>query len=130
MIFATVFGTFHCWLHLFNSGVSISPLILLYCFSSVFISPTFFTVLVFLPGTLFLCCCTTSATDLREVCLLSDVIYLKLLPDIWHNLLLSRFPWGQQFRLEAYRVSHWGSKHRLGHLFVWITQFSAKGTGW
>ena len=129
------------WFSLLFSGLFIADCICLiqvslfhhwfcYCFSSVFISPTFFTVPVFLPGTSFLCCCTTSATDLRELCLLSDVFYLKLLPDIWHNLLLSRFPWGQQFRLEAYRVSHWGSKHRLGHLFVWITQFSAKGTGW
>ena len=38
-----------------------------YCFSSVFISPTFFTVTVFfLSGTSFLCYCTASATDLRE----------------------------------------------------------------
>ena len=36
---------------------------------------------------------TASATDLRERFLLSGVFHLTLLPDIWHNLLLSRLPW-------------------------------------
>ena len=90
-------------------------------FLGVFISPTFFTVTAFLSGNSFLSCCTVSATDLRElfllsgilyltllphIChsttsatdlrehfLLSGVFYLTLLPDIWYNLLLSRFPW-------------------------------------
>ena len=33
-----------------------------------------------------------SATDLRELFLPSGAFYLTLLPDIWHNLLLSRLP--------------------------------------
>ena len=41
----------------------------------------------FLSGTSFLCCCTASATDLRE---LSRVFYFTLLPGILHNMLLSR----------------------------------------
>ena len=68
-----------------------------------------------------LCCCTASATDLRELFLGSGVFYLTLLPrichstasatdlrelfslsgvlyftlrlDIWHQLLLSKLPW-------------------------------------
>ena len=75
----------------------------------------------FLSGTSFLCCCTVSAMDLRELFLLSGIFYLTLLPhvchstasamdlrelfllsgsfyltllpDIWNNLLLSRLPW-------------------------------------
>ena len=41
----------------------------------------------------FLYYCTVSATDLRELFLFSDILYLTPLPDIWHNLLLSRLPW-------------------------------------
>ena len=47
----------------------------------------------YLSGTSFLCCCTASTTDLRELILPSGAFYLTLLPEIWHNLLLSRFPW-------------------------------------
>ena len=36
---------------------------------------------------------TSSATDLRQRFLLSGVLYLTLLLDIRHNLLLSRLPW-------------------------------------
>ena len=50
----------------------------------------------FLSGTLFLCCCTASATDLRELFLVSGVFYLSLLPEIWHNLLLSRLSWEKE----------------------------------
>ena len=52
---------------------------------------------VFLLGTSFWCCCTVIAMDLRKFCLLLGKFYVSLLPDIWHNLLLS--------------TSHWGSKH-------------------
>ena len=52
----------HCFFRCFNFTTDFY-----YCFSSVFISPTFFTVIVFfLSGTSFLCYCTASATDLRE----------------------------------------------------------------
>ena len=39
------------------------------------------------------CHSTASAMDLRELFLLSGSFYLTLLPDIWNNLLLSRLPW-------------------------------------
>ena len=70
------------------------------------------------------CVVTGSATDLRERFLLSGVFYLTLLPDIWHNLLLSRFAWGQDFSLEGCRAFHWGLKHRLNPS-IWITKCSA-----
>ena len=58
--------------------------------SRVFPCFTFLRYFIFhlFPG--FLCCCTASATDSREPFLLSGAFYLKLLHDIWHNLLLSR----------------------------------------
>ena len=40
---------------------------------------------------------TASATDLRERFSLSGVFYLTLLPNIWHNLLLWKFPWELAF---------------------------------
>ena len=95
-----------------SSGVSISPLIFttvfrvflllivfVRYFSFVLIAFIHFTNFLytdsfFLPDTSFLYCCTWSATDLRELFLLSGgVFYLTLLPDIWHTLLLSRLPW-------------------------------------
>ena len=42
--------------------------------------------------TSFLCCCTASATNLREHFLLSYAFYLTFLPDIWYNLLYQDFP--------------------------------------
>ena len=36
--------------------------------------------------------------------------YFTLLPNIWHNQLLSRLPLDQQFCLEGCRASHWGLK--------------------
>ena len=47
----------------------------------------------FLLGASFLYCCTASAADLKQLFLLSGVFYLTLHPDIWCNLLLSRFTW-------------------------------------
>ena len=61
-----------------------------YCFSSVFISSTFFTMTVFLPGTSFF---YRECYGFERAFLLSGVFYLALLPDIWHNLLLPRLPW-------------------------------------
>ena len=49
-----------------------------YCFSVVFISPIFFTMTVFLSGTSFLCCCTASGTDSRELFLLAGIFVLNL----------------------------------------------------
>ena len=49
-----------------------------YCFSVVFISPIFFTMTVFLSGTSFLCCCTASGTDSRELFLLAGIFVSNL----------------------------------------------------
>ena len=70
-----------------SSGVFISPLILLLFSFLCFHFSNFLYCDCFLSGTSFLCCCTASATDLREFFLLSGVFYLTLLPDICHNLL-------------------------------------------
>ena len=85
-----------------------------YCFLSVFISPSFFTVTVFCQVLRF---CVVLQRMLRiweSFFLLSGVLYLTLRPEIWHNLLLSRLPWGRQFSLQGCRAFHWCSKHRPG----------------
>ena len=85
-----------------------------YCFLSVFISPSFFTVTVFCQVLRF---CVVVQRMLRiweSFFLLSGVLYLTLRPEIWHNLLLSRLPWGRQFSLQGCRAFHWCSKHRPG----------------
>ena len=85
-----------------------------YCFFSVFISPSFFTVTVFCQVLRF---CVVVLRMLRiweSFFLLSGVLYLTLRPEIWHNLLLSRLPWGRQFSLQGCRAFHWCSKHRPG----------------
>ena len=82
-----------------------SPLILL-LFFECFHFTKFLYRDCFLSGTSFLCCCTANATDLRELFLLSGVLYLTLRPEIWHNLLLSRLPWGRQFSLQGCRAFH------------------------
>ena len=79
---------YHCFFRWFHFTTDFY-----YCFSGVFISPTFFTMIVFLSGTSFLCCGTVSATNFKVLFLLSGVFYLTYLPDTWNNLLLSRLPW-------------------------------------
>ena len=69
------------------------------------------------------CVITTIATDLRECFFHSDVFYLTLLPDIWHNLLLLRLLWGQQFCLEGWRVDLLKSL-TLIHCFLYFLIFS------
>ena len=100
-----------------------------HCFLAAFIADCIFSChqlslpwlifCCFLSGSLFLCCCTqsgtdlrelslpsgvfyltvqychssASATDLREIFLLSGVFYFTLLPNIWYTSLLSRLPW-------------------------------------
>ena len=108
-----------------------------YCFS-----PIFFTLTVFLSDTSFSYCCTASATDWRELVLLSGVFYLTLLPHICHSKAsatdlrelfypqevstLRSFPIlgttyfyqgftrSQHFLLQDCRAYHWGSKQRPG----------------
>ena len=53
----------------------------------------------------------------------SDVFYLTFLPDIWHNLLLLRLLWGQQFCLEGWRVDLLKSL-TLIHCFLYFLIFS------
>ena len=95
-----VFGCFHCWLHLFTA-------LFLHCLS----------------GTSLLCCCTASATDLKER------FYSQAFFTLNSFLLLSRLPWGQQFRLEGCRASHRGLKHRLGPFFCLNTVFGKRYLG-
>ena len=87
-----------------SSGVFISPLILL-LFFKCFHFTNFLYRDCFLSGTSFLSCIAASATDLESF-LYSQTILPKLLPDIWHNLLLSRLPWDQQLCLEGCRTCH------------------------
>ena len=54
--------------------------------------------------------------------------YLKLLPNIWHNLLLWRLPYGLQFCLAGCRASHWRSNYRLSLSACLKTQRLAKRT--
>ena len=103
----------HCFFRCFFFCFFFSPLILL-LFFECFHFTKFLYRDCFLSVTSFLCCCTTNATDLRELFLLSGVLYLTLRPEIWHNLLLSRLPWGRQFSLQVCRAFHWCSKHRPG----------------
>ena len=83
-----------------SSGAFILPLILLSLFECIHFTNFFY-------HDCFLCCCTTSATDLR-VFFYSQAFFtlLTLLLDIWHNLLLPRLPWGGQFSLEGCRAFH------------------------
>ena len=90
-------------------------------FSDVFIVDCICWLHCLLHFTSPLWCYTASATDLRELFLLSGVFYLTLLHDIWYNdrlhqpALLSRFPCSLPFCLECgCRASHYGSKHRPG----------------
>ena len=54
--------------------------------------------------------------------------YLKLLPNIWHNVLLWRLPYGLQFCLAGCRASHWCSNYRPSLSVCLKTQCLAKRT--
>ena len=85
-----------------SSGVFISPLILLLFFECHQLSlPCLFFVRYFVFVLLYREC-----YGFEKAFLHSGVFYLTTLPDIWHNLLLSRLPWGRQFCLEGCRASH------------------------
>ena len=94
------FGWFYCGfiLHRFVRCFYL-PLILLLFFECFHVT-NFLYRDFFLSGTSFLCCCTGTATDLRELFLISGVFYLILLREFSTTCL------------ECCRVSHWGSKHR------------------
>ena len=80
-----------------SSGVFISPLVLLLFFECFHFTNFLYRDWV-LSGTSFLRCCTASATNLRELFLLSVVFYLTLLPNIRYNLLFYQaFPWADSY---------------------------------
>ena len=80
-----------------SSGVFISPLVLLLFFECFHFTNFLYRDWV-LSGTSFLRCCTASATNLRELFLLSIVFYLTLLPNIRYNLLFYQaFPWADSY---------------------------------
>ena len=103
LIFTTAFSCFHCWLHLFT--------ILLYpdCFLDAFLRCFIFVLLYsksyrfertfLLSGVFYLTLLPTFSTVLqvlgfkRALIIVRVFFYLTQLPDIWHNLLLSRLPW-------------------------------------
>ena len=129
-MFTIVFGCFIALLIAFVHFITVPSAVFTTDFAIVFEVFLFHQLSLprlFFARSSFFCCCTTSTTDLREIFSLSGVFYLTIFPDIWHNLLLSRFPWGRRFHLEGSRASHWGSKYRPAHMFVWITQYAAKG---
>ena len=107
MIFTIVFRCFHCWLHLFTSlflqvikfYTGFAIVFRVFWFHQLSLTwPSFVRYYVFV---LLYCECY----GLRDLFSISGVFYLTLLPSIWHNLLLWRLPWGQQFSLEDCRAS-------------------------
>ena len=100
--------------HCFFRGFHFSPLIFTTVFRVFSLLIAFFHVtnfVAFLSGTSFLCC-TVSATDLRELFLLSGVFTLHTFPTFGTICFYHGFPWSWQFFLEGCRASHWGSKLR------------------
>ena len=128
-LFLQIFSFYH-WFLLFLSGDLIADCIcsLHHCFFkwffyfttdftiaflSVFISPTFFTMTVFFRCFVFVLLYRMCHGFERAFFTLSRCL-LTLLPDIWHDLLLSMLPWCGQFCLEGCSAFNWGSKHRPG----------------
>ena len=91
------FRCFYCWLHLFFS------LLFFYCFR----------------------CYRQCNGYLRGRFLLWGVFYLRLLPAIWHNLLLSRLSCGRSSALKVTGLPTEVRNTGPSHLFVWITHCSA-----
>ena len=96
LIFTIVFGCFHCWLYLLSSWMFLQVFLFHHwfynCFSSVFISPTFFAVTFFCQVLCFCLAVVASATDLREPFLNSGVFYLTLLPDFGTTYFYQSLP--------------------------------------
>ena len=67
-----------------------------------------------------ICHSTTSAMDFRELFLPSGIFYLTLLPNMWHNNFYWAFSGSWQFFLEGCRTSQLGLKHRPGVFFVFL----------
>ena len=144
-LFLQIFS-FHHWFLLFLLGAFIADCIcsLHHCFfkwffyfttdftiafSSVFISPTFFTMTVFFffSGVSFLCCCTACATDLRELFFLLAVVYLHSFLTFGTTYFYQCFPGAGNSALNVAGPSTEVRNTDPVHLFVWITQGSAKG---
>ena len=111
LIINIVFGCFHCWLHWFTS-------LFLLCHD------------FFLSGTSFLSCYTMKATDLT-VFYSQSFFTLHSFPTfgvISMTCFYQDFPGHKQFCFEGYRRPPTEVRNRNpAHLFVWITQYSAKG---
>ena len=78
----------HCFFQVFSFFTTVfSEFLLLIAFFQViiFLHLDSFFCWIFLSDTSFLCCYTTSATDLRKPSLPSGVFYLTLLPHICHD---------------------------------------------
>ena len=119
--------------------ISISFCFFLFSFVFVFVSFYFFIfpfsflwmfllLIVFFFSLLFFYCfrCYRQCNGyLRGRFLLSGVFYLRLLPEIWHNLLLSRLSCGRSSALKVTGLPTEVRNTDPSHLFVWITQCSA-----
>ena len=70
----------HCFYRCFH----FSPLFSTTVFWVFLLLIAFFHFSAFMSGTLFLCCCTASGTDFKDLFLLSGVFYLTLLSHICH----------------------------------------------
>ena len=100
-----------------SSGVFISPLILL-----LFFKCFHFTIFLyrdyFLSGTSFLCCCTASATDLRELFSLSGVLTLPFFPTFETTCFYRGFPGAGSFALKVAGSPTKVRNTDQAHLFV------------
>ena len=77
-----------------------------------------------LSGTLFVCCCTASATDLRELFSLSGIFTLHFFPTFDTTSFYQGFPWTSSSALKV--AGPLTEVWNPAHLFFWITQCSAK----
>ena len=100
-----------------SSGVFISPLILL-LFFKCFHFTNFLYRDCFLSGTSFLCCCTASATDLRELFSLSGVFTLHFFPRFGTTSFYQGFPGAGSFALKVAGSPTKVRNTDQAHLFV------------
>ena len=113
-------------MHLFISSLFLQVLLFHHWFlSGIFVSPTFFTITVFLSGTSFFVFALEvlqiwqifrGFLDLRGFTLRRFLPYTPsqhlAQRDVAPTCFYQGFPMSQQFFLESYRTSLWSSKHR------------------
>ena len=100
-----------------SSGVFISPLLLL-LFFKCFHFTNFLYRDCFLSGTSFLCCCTASATDLRELFSLAVVFTLHSFPTFGTTCFDQGFPEAGSFALKVAGSPTEVRNTDQAHLFV------------